>query len=131
MLPCPPRPTITIPNTRGSTEINVEVNVLISVGDTKDTGRKLPSFVAGVLVLALVPALLLRAQEPANPVPPVAPASALAQFEIASVKRSAAESHLKVDFAPGGKLVITNATLHFLIKIAYDIGDDQLAGGAG
>jgi uncharacterized protein (TIGR03435 family) len=38
---------------------------------------------------------------------------------------------LRVDFAPGGKLYITNATLRFLIKIAYDIGDDQLASGPG
>jgi uncharacterized protein (TIGR03435 family) len=57
--------------------------------------------------------------------------SALPEFEVASVKPSAPDSNLKVDFAPGGKLFITNATLRFLIKIAYDIGDDQLAGGPG
>ncbi len=55
--------------------------------------------------------------------------SALPEFEVASIKPSAPDSNLKVDFAPGGKLFITNATLRFLIKIAYDIGDDQLAGG--
>jgi uncharacterized protein (TIGR03435 family) len=105
--------------------------MLICVADSKSTGRKLPSFVAGALALAIMPPLLLRAQEPAKPVPSVAPTSALPEFEIASVKPSAPDSHLKVDFAPGGKLVITNATLRFLIKIAYDIGDDQLAGGPG
>src|SRR5579863_359892 len=57
--------------------------------------------------------------------------SALPQFEVASIKPSAPDNNLKVDFAPGGKLFITNATLRFLIKIAYDIGDDQLAGGPG
>ena len=57
--------------------------------------------------------------------------SALPEFEVASIKPSAPDSSLRVDFAAGGKLFITNATLRFLIKIAYDIGDDQLAGGPG
>jgi hypothetical protein len=53
---------------------------------------------------------------------------ALAAFEVASIKPSAPDSSPKIVFAPGGKLYITNATPRFLIKIAYDIGDDQLTG---
>jgi uncharacterized protein (TIGR03435 family) len=73
----------------------------------------------------------IRAQERARPVPQVIATSTLPEFEVASIKPSAPDSSLKVDFAPGGKLYINNATLRFLIKIAYDIGDDQLAGGPG
>ena len=57
--------------------------------------------------------------------------SSLPKFDVASIKPSAADSSLKVDFAPGGKLYVANATLRFLIKIAYDIGDDQIASGPG
>lgn len=52
-------------------------------------------------------------------------------FEVASIKPSDPDTPLKVDFAAGGRLVVTHATLRFLIKIAYDIGDDQLSGGPG
>jgi uncharacterized protein (TIGR03435 family) len=55
--------------------------------------------------------------------------SSLPAFEVASIKPSDAESPLKVDFAPGGRLVIDHGTLRFLIKIAYDVGDDEIIGG--
>src|SRR6185437_4631019 len=73
----------------------------------------------------------MRAQERAKPVPQLVATSELPAFEIASIKASAPDSSLRVDFAAGGKLYITNATLRFLIKLAYDIGDDQLMGGPG
>jgi uncharacterized protein (TIGR03435 family) len=79
--------------------------------------------VAGPIGFGVLNAPLIRAQLIAT--------SALPEFEAASIKPSAPDSNLRVDFAPGGKLFITNATLRFLIKIAYDIGDDQLVGGAG
>jgi uncharacterized protein (TIGR03435 family) len=74
---------------------------------------------------------VLSAQERPRPVAQPIATSALPEFEAASIKPSAPDSNLRVDFAPGGKLFITNATLRFLIKIAYDVGDDQLAGGPG
>jgi uncharacterized protein (TIGR03435 family) len=52
-------------------------------------------------------------------------------FEVASIKPSDPDTQLKVDFAPGGRLIVTHATLRFLIKIAYDISDDQISGGPG
>jgi uncharacterized protein (TIGR03435 family) len=58
-------------------------------------------------------------------------ASSLPSFEVASIKPSDPDSQLKIDFAAGGRLVVTHATLRFLIKIAYDISDDQIAGGPG
>jgi uncharacterized protein (TIGR03435 family) len=100
-------------------------------------GRKLLLSVAGALALTvplivgLMNAPLIRAQEPAKPVPQLIATSVLPEFEVASIRPSAPDSNLRVDFAPGGKLFITNATLRFLIKIAYDIGDDQLMGGPG
>jgi bla regulator protein blaR1 len=73
----------------------------------------------------------IGAQDSAKPIPQLIATSALPEFEAASIKPSPPDSALKVDFAPGGKLFIRNATLRFLIKIAYDIGDDQLVGGPG
>jgi uncharacterized protein (TIGR03435 family) len=115
----------------------VETIMLNRAAESMDIGRKLLLFVGAVLALT-VPLIVgvlnapsIRAQEPAKPVPQQIATSALPEFEVASIKPSAPDSNLKVDFAAGGKLFITNATLRFLIKIAYDIGDDQLAGGPG
>jgi bla regulator protein blaR1 len=83
------------------------------------------------VIVGIVNAPSIRAQEPGKPVPQLIATSSLPAFEVASIKPSSPDDGLRVDFAPGGKLYITNATLRFLIKIAYDIGDDQLAGGQG
>ncbi len=115
----------------------VETIMLNRAADSMNIGRKLLLFVGGVmavtapLMVGVMNAPSIRAQERAKPVAEPIATSALPEFEVASIKPSAADSSLKVDFAPGGKLFITNATLRFLIKIAYDIGDDQLAGGPG
>jgi uncharacterized protein (TIGR03435 family) len=73
----------------------------------------------------------IRAQEPSKPVHQTIATAALPEFEAAAIKPSAPDAKLKVVFARGGKLFVANATLRFLIKIAYDIGDDQLTGGPG
>jgi bla regulator protein blaR1 len=109
--------------------------MLYRAADRMDMGRKLLLFVAGALAvtvpvaIGVVNAPSMRAQETAKPVPELMATSALPEFEVASIKPSAPDSNLKVVFAPGGKLYISNATLRFLIKVAYDIGDDQLARG--
>jgi uncharacterized protein (TIGR03435 family) len=54
---------------------------------------------------------------------------ALPEFEVASVKTSSPDSHLNIDFAAGGRLAVTHATLRFLIKVAWDLSDDQILGG--
>ena len=59
------------------------------------------------------------------------PASKLPAFDTASIKPSAADTPLKVDFAAGGRLTISHGTLRFLIKIAYDVTDQQILGGPG
>jgi bla regulator protein BlaR1 len=115
----------------------VEAIMLNRAADSMNIGRKLLLFVGGVmavtvpLIVGVMNAPSIRAQERAKPVAQLIATSALPEFEVASIKPSAPDSNLRVDFAPGGKLFITNATLRFLIKIAYDIGDDQLAGGPG
>jgi uncharacterized protein (TIGR03435 family) len=115
----------------------VETIMLNRAADRLNTGRKLLLIVGGALAVT-VPLIVgvmnppsIRAQERAKPVAQPIAISGLPQFEVASIKPSAPDSNLKVDFASGGKLFITNATLRFLIKIAYDIGDDQLTGGPG
>jgi bla regulator protein blaR1 len=113
----------------------VERIMLNRAAESMNLGRKLLLFAGGVLavtaplMVGVMNAPWMRAQERAKPVPQLIATSALPEFEVASIKPSAPDSNLKVDFAPGGKLFIANATLRFLIKIAYDIGDDQLAGG--
>ena len=115
----------------------VETIMLNRAAEGLNTAKTLVLFTAGVLavtvplIVGVTSAASIRAQEPAKPVPQLIATSALPEFEVASIKPSAPDSSLKVDFAAGGKLFITNATLRFLIKIAYDIGDDQLAGGPG
>ena len=107
------------------------------LADGMSMGKKLLLLVTGAAVVA-VPLLVgvidipqSGAQQPAKPIPQQIATSALPEFAVATIKPSSSSSTLKVDFAAGGKLFITNATLRFLIKIAYDIGDDQLAGGPG
>jgi uncharacterized protein (TIGR03435 family) len=113
----------------------VETIMLNRAPESMNLGKRLLLFVGGVLAVSVpltVGALnppSIRAQERAKPVPQPIATSALPEFEVASIKPSAPDSNLRVDFAPGGKLFITNATLRFLVKIAYDIGDDQLVGG--
>jgi len=113
----------------------VESIMLNRIADRLSMGRKLlltivgTTTIAAPIILGLIDAPAFLAQEPASPVPQLIATSTLPQFEVASIRPSGPSSNLKVDFAPGGKLFIFDATLRFLIKIAYDIGDDQLAGG--
>ena len=107
----------------------VETIMLNRAAERMSIAKKLVLFAAGVL--AVTTPLIVGAQEPPKPVPEPVATSALPAFEVASIRPSAPDSSLRVNFAAGGKLFITNATLRFLIKIAYDIGDDQLAGGPG
>jgi uncharacterized protein (TIGR03435 family) len=113
----------------------VEKIMLNRVGESMDAKRKLSLFVAAAaavtlpLAIGVVDAPLFGAQEPEKPLPQLIATADLPQFEVAAIKPSPPDSNLRVDFAPGGKLYINHATLRFLIKIAYDIGDDQLSGG--
>ncbi len=52
-------------------------------------------------------------------------------FAVAAIKASgpASGTGMSIKFLPGGRLVARNATLRVLIKIAYDLNDDQLSGG--
>jgi bla regulator protein blaR1 len=115
----------------------VERIMLSQVGESMDFKRKVSLVLAAVAAFALPLAVgfvdepSFGAQESQKPLPHLIATSDLPQFEVAAIKPSSADSNLKVDFAPGGKLYITHATLRFLVKIAYDIGDDQLSGGPG
>jgi bla regulator protein blaR1 len=115
----------------------VETIMLNRAAEKASIGGKLLLAAAGAVAVAaplfvgVINAPSIRAQETPKPVPQLIATSSLPGFEVASIKPSAPDSSLRVDFAPGGKLYITDATLRFLIKIAYDIGDDQLASGPG
>jgi uncharacterized protein (TIGR03435 family) len=51
-------------------------------------------------------------------------------FEVASVKRSKTTGKPSLRVFPGGRTVATNATLKFLIGLAYNVRDYQITGGA-
>ena len=50
-------------------------------------------------------------------------------FAASVVKRSPSDSVRSIKFSPGGRLSARNATVRLLIKIAYDLNDDELTGG--
>ena len=83
---------------------------------------------APVVIAILIAAGLVFATR-SNAQISVVAASSLPAFDVASIKPSDPDSQLKIDFAAGGRLFVTHATLRFLIKIAYDISDDQIVGG--
>jgi uncharacterized protein (TIGR03435 family) len=63
-------------------------------------------------------------------------ATALAQtaarptFAVAAIRPSASDSGSRsIKFLPGGRFVATGANVRLLIKIAYNLNDDQLSGG--
>jgi len=87
----------------------------------------MPTPGSAVIAVLVVAALILATQSKAQI--SVVAASSLPAFETASIKPSDPDSALKIDFAAGGRLFVTHATLRFLMKIAYDISDDQIIGG--
>jgi bla regulator protein BlaR1 len=51
-------------------------------------------------------------------------------FTVAAVKPTDPKAAgLRISFGPGGRLTASYVTLRFLIKIAYDLRDDQIGGG--
>jgi uncharacterized protein (TIGR03435 family) len=63
----------------------------------------------------------------ATPTPPATTDSPT--FAVSVVKPSASDSVRSIKFSPGGRLTARNATVRLLIKIAYDLNDDELTGG--
>jgi uncharacterized protein (TIGR03435 family) len=54
------------------------------------------------------------------------------QFEVASIKpHKTADGAFGILGQPGGRFTATNATLRMLIRTAYQLQDDQIAGGPG
>ena len=84
--------------------------------------------VAGPLAVGIMDEPVLWAQS-GKAAATVVATSSLPAFEVASIKPSNPASQLKVDFSPGGRFVVTHGTLRFLIKIAYDVGDEEITGG--
>jgi bla regulator protein BlaR1 len=78
---------------------------------------------AAPVVVGMMEAPRLRAQSP------VIASATKPKFDVATIKPSDADTRMMVQFAPGGRVAISHATLRFLIKIAYDIGDQQIEGG--
>lgn len=52
-------------------------------------------------------------------------------FEVATIKPSGPDSGsgLSVHFLPGGRFAVRNASIRLLIKIAYNLNDDEVSGG--
>jgi uncharacterized protein (TIGR03435 family) len=58
-----------------------------------------------------------------------AAASDAAIFAVSSVRESGADTGREIRFLPGGTFVARGANLRLLIKIAYNLNDDQVVGG--
>jgi bla regulator protein blaR1 len=59
------------------------------------------------------------------------PAASPLTFEVASVRRSPADTRGFIDFLPGGGLRVVGIPLKTLITLAYDVRDFQVSGGPG
>jgi len=70
-----------------------------------------------IVSLALASARLL-AQTPATP-----------SFEVASLKRNTAGGPESMVGQPDGRLAVTNTSLRFVIRTAFQLQDDQIQGG--
>src|SRR5687768_8715829 len=83
--------------------------------------------IRATLTLAFVGSVaVLSAQSPAvvHPEPPLA-------FEVASVRpNTSARQMIRTDTA-GDQFIGTNVPVRSLIRLAYDVGDYQIAGGPG
>jgi uncharacterized protein (TIGR03435 family) len=89
------------------------------------------AMVAGGLMVGAVAA---SGQTAASAVRQAAAAGAAADgvsFAVSVIKRSGPESGqgLSVKFLPGGRFVARNANVRLLIKIAYNLNDDEVSGG--
>lgn len=73
-------------------------------------------------VIVTAAAGLVNAQAPATPI----------TFEVASIKPADPTSHqVRVQMAPGGRLVCNNVNAKFLIEVAYGVRTFQITGGPG
>jgi uncharacterized protein (TIGR03435 family) len=89
------------------------------VRDMRTSAEKLP------LTVVLAAACILAGDARAQVAAP--------SFAVSAIRPStpSSGSGLSIKFQPGGTLVARNATLRVLIKIAYNLNDDQLSGGPG
>jgi uncharacterized protein (TIGR03435 family) len=82
----------------------------------------------GTLVLfAAMPAAACVAFAQAPPTPPENTNSST--FAVSVIKPSGPDSNRSIKFSPGGRLTARYATVRLLIKIAYNLNDDELTGG--
>ncbi len=57
-------------------------------------------------------------------------APSLRSFEVASIKpNKSGDAGVSVETAPGGRFTATNISLRSLLRLAYGLGDEQIAGG--
>ena len=78
-------------------------------------------------LFAVMPAAEQVVFAQATPTPPANTDSPA--FAVSVVKPSGSDSARSIKFSPGGRLTARNATVRLLIKIAYDLNDDELTGG--
>ena len=84
---------------------------------------------AVAIALTLSP---LHAVTTTNDAPAVAPqAAADARFELASIRRNTSNVPLFASprMQPGGRMVATNVSLHLLVRVAYNLEENQIVGG--
>ena len=85
----------------------------------------------GLIVELIVVATLTPARVWTQPTMPPVGAPDGPAFAVSSIRPSGPDSGtgLSVKFLPGGRFVAKNANVRLLIKIAYNLNDDQVSGG--
>lgn len=90
-------------------------------GERQNNAAGRSSFMAGCVLAAM--ALV------STPVCGQATPADSATFAVSSVRPSGADTGREIRFLPGGSFVAKGANLRLLIKIAYNLNDDQVVGG--
>lgn len=112
----------------GDLRKRIETIISRRVGQRLSLRRKI--LLAGTIFAVIaVPVLIGMSDASAVNAQTQSSAASKPKFNVATIKPSDPRTNLSVQFAPGGRLVITHATVRFLMKIAYDVGDDQITGG--
>ena len=87
----------------------------------------LPRACRTLALFAAIPAAAHVGFAQATPTPPANADSPT--FAVSVIRPSGPDSVRSIKFLPGGRLTARYATVRLLIKIAYDLNDDELTGG--
>jgi uncharacterized protein (TIGR03435 family) len=106
------------------------VNIMSQEKSTRLSRAKKALLASAGFAAFLLPIAVGLAIGPRGFAQPIGMAKKRASFTVASIKPASLDARgISISMGPGGRVVARNVTLRFLIKIAYDLRDDQIGGG--